>query len=100
MNTKTTSVSFGRARLPQGLAGQFMGLKRGLRGRTVAFIILAHTHERTTAELSAVLERPVSARPSRFKWRRLVCPVFECRRKAGQSKRRSFLIHFASTYIH
>jgi len=43
MNTKTTSVSFGRARLPQGLAGQFMGLKRGLRRRTVAFIILAHT---------------------------------------------------------
>jgi hypothetical protein len=43
MNAKTTSVSFGRARLPQGLAGQFMGLKRGLRGRTVAFIILAHT---------------------------------------------------------
>jgi len=43
MNAKTTSVSFGRARLPQGLAGQFMELKRGLRGRTVAFIILAHT---------------------------------------------------------
>lgn len=43
MNRKTTSVSFGRARLPRQLAEQLMGLKRGLRGRTVAFIVLAHT---------------------------------------------------------
>jgi hypothetical protein len=43
MSARTISVSFGRARLPMGLAGQLMGLKRGLRGRTVAFIILAHT---------------------------------------------------------
>ena len=43
MKHKTTSVCFCRSRLPQGLAGQLMSLPRGLRGRTVAFIILAHT---------------------------------------------------------
>jgi hypothetical protein len=43
MNAKTVSVAFCRSRLPQALAGQIMALPRGLRGRTVAFIILAHT---------------------------------------------------------
>ena len=43
MNAKTTSVAFGRARLPQRLAGQLMELPRGLRGRTIGFILLAHT---------------------------------------------------------
>ncbi len=43
MTTKTTSVSFGRARLPLALAAQLNGLQPGLRGRTVALILLAHT---------------------------------------------------------
>lgn len=43
MTNKTTSVSFGRARLPLALAGQLNALQPGLRGRTVALIILAHT---------------------------------------------------------
>ena len=43
MNAKTVSVAFCRSRLPQTLAGQIMALPRNLRGRTVAFIILAHT---------------------------------------------------------
>jgi hypothetical protein len=42
MNTKTREVSFCRSHLPIHLANQLMALKRGLRGRTVAFIILAH----------------------------------------------------------
>lgn len=43
MTTKTTSVSLGRARLPQALAAQLQALPPGLRGRTVAFIVLTHT---------------------------------------------------------
>jgi hypothetical protein len=43
MNRKTTSVCFCRARLPHQLAGQLMALPRGLRGRTIAFVLLAHT---------------------------------------------------------
>lgn len=43
MNRKTTSVCFGRARLPHWLAGQLMALPRGVRGRTVAFVMLAHS---------------------------------------------------------
>ena len=43
MTTKTTSVSFGRARLPNTLAAQLTTLPPGLRGRTVALIVLAHT---------------------------------------------------------
>lgn len=43
MNTKTREVSFCRSHLPLELANQLMALKRGLRGRTVAFIILAHS---------------------------------------------------------
>ena len=43
MTNKTTSVSFGRARLPLALAAQFNGLQPGLRGRTVALILLAHS---------------------------------------------------------
>ena len=43
MTTKTTSVSFGRARLPNALAAQLTTLPPGLRGRTVALIVLAHT---------------------------------------------------------
>lgn len=42
MNAKTTTVAFCRSRLPQQLAGQLLSLPRGLRGRTVGFIILAH----------------------------------------------------------
>lgn len=51
MNRKTVSVSFGRARLPRQLAEQLLGLKRGLRGRTVAFIVLAHTSGLDLAKL-------------------------------------------------
>lgn len=43
MTNKTTSVSFGRARLPLALAAQLNALQPGLRGRTVALILLAHT---------------------------------------------------------
>jgi hypothetical protein len=43
MTTKTTSVSLGRARLPLTLAAQLNALQPGLRGRTVALILLAHT---------------------------------------------------------
>ncbi len=43
MTTKTVSVSMGRARLPKALAAQLQALPPGLRGRTVAFIMLAHT---------------------------------------------------------
>jgi len=43
MNAKTREVSFCRSHLPIALANQLMALKRGLRGRTVAFIILTHT---------------------------------------------------------
>lgn len=42
MSRPTTSVSFGRARLTNDLAGQLMALAPGLRGRTVAFVVLAH----------------------------------------------------------
>ena len=42
MNAKTREVSFCRSHLPIALANQLMALKRGLRGRTVAFIILSH----------------------------------------------------------
>lgn len=42
MTTKTTSVSLGRARLPNDLAQQLMQLPPGLRGRTMALIALAH----------------------------------------------------------
>lgn len=42
MTTKTTSVSLGRARLPNALARQLLALPPGLRGRTLAFILLAH----------------------------------------------------------
>ena len=42
MSTKTSRIAFGRARLPQGLAGQLSALPRGLRGRTIGFIVLAH----------------------------------------------------------
>jgi hypothetical protein len=42
MTTKTTSVSFGRARLPNALAAQLTTLPPGLRGRTVALIVQAH----------------------------------------------------------
>ena len=42
MNTKTREVSFCRSHLPIHLANQLMALKRGLRGRTIAFIILSH----------------------------------------------------------
>ena len=38
------SVSLGRARLPIPLAQQLMQLPPGLRGRTMAFIVQAHTH--------------------------------------------------------
>lgn len=43
MKAKTTTVAFCRSRLPQALAGQIMDLPRGLRGRTIGFIIMAHT---------------------------------------------------------
>jgi hypothetical protein len=43
VTTKTASVSLGRARLPKALAEQLQALPPGLRGRTVAFIVLAHT---------------------------------------------------------
>ena len=42
MNAKTREVSFCRSHLPIALANQLMALKRGLRGRTVAFIIMSH----------------------------------------------------------
>jgi len=42
MSRPTISVSLGRARLPVALAGQLMDLSPGLRGRTMAFIALAH----------------------------------------------------------
>lgn len=42
MTTKTTSVSLGRARLPVGLAAQLQALPPGLRGRTIAVVLLAH----------------------------------------------------------
>jgi hypothetical protein len=38
----TMSVSLGRARLPNDLAGQLMALPPGLRGRTMALVVLAH----------------------------------------------------------
>ncbi|HXT10725.1 MAG TPA: hypothetical protein VN873_04115 [Candidatus Angelobacter sp.] len=44
MTTKTISVSLGRARLPKGLAAQLQALPPGLRGRTMAFIVLAHVN--------------------------------------------------------
>ena len=44
MNRPTTSVSLGRARMPNDLARQLMTLPPGLRGRTMAFIVQAHTH--------------------------------------------------------
>ena len=43
MMRNTMSVSFGRARLPMGLASQLMSLPRGIRGRTVALVLQAHT---------------------------------------------------------
>ena len=42
MNAKTREVSFCRSHLPIHLANQLMALKRGLRGRTVAFILMSH----------------------------------------------------------
>ena len=42
MSRPTTSVSLGRARLPNDLASQLMALAPGLRGRTSALIIMAH----------------------------------------------------------
>lgn len=42
MSKPTMSVSFGRARLPNELARQLMDLAPGLRGRVIAFVLLAH----------------------------------------------------------
>ena len=43
MTNRTSQVSLGRPRLPNGLAAQFKALPPSVRGRAVAFIILAHT---------------------------------------------------------
>jgi hypothetical protein len=53
MTAKTTSVSLGRARLPQGLAGQLNALPPGLRGRVVAFVLLAHVQGLNLPQLVA-----------------------------------------------
>ena len=42
MTTRTSQISLGRPRLPNGLAAQLKALPPSVRGRTVAFIILAH----------------------------------------------------------
>ena len=42
MNPKTRQIAFCRSYLPIPLANQFLQLKRNLRGRTIAFIIVAH----------------------------------------------------------
>ena len=42
MNAKTKEVAFCRSHLPVALANQLLALPRGLRGRTVGFIIKAH----------------------------------------------------------
>jgi hypothetical protein len=42
MSGRNPAVTFGRARLPQALAGPLMALPRGIRGRTVGLILLAH----------------------------------------------------------
>jgi len=43
MNPQTRQIAFCRSYLPMPLANQFLKLKRNLRGRTIAFIIIAHT---------------------------------------------------------
>ena len=42
MSGRNQAVSFGRARLPKDLAEPLMALPRGIRGRTVGLILLAH----------------------------------------------------------
>ena len=42
MSGRNPAVTFGRARLPKDLAGPLMALPRGIRGRTVGLILLAH----------------------------------------------------------
>ena len=42
MSGRNRAVAFGRARLPKDLAGPLMSLPRGIRGRTVGLILLAH----------------------------------------------------------
>lgn len=53
MKRKTVSVAFCRSRLPQALANQLLALPRGLRGRTIAFIVMAHT---TGSDLQKMVE--------------------------------------------
>ena len=42
MSGRNRAVAFGRARLPKDLAVPLMSLPRGIRGRTVGLILLAH----------------------------------------------------------
>lgn len=56
MNAKTREVSFCRSHLPIALANQLMALKRGLRGRTVAFIILSHAQGLDVQKLVAAAD--------------------------------------------
>ena len=42
MSGRNPAVTFGRARLPKDLAGPLTALPRGIRGRTVGLILLAH----------------------------------------------------------
>jgi len=53
MTDKTVSVALGRARLPKALAAQLLALPPGLRGRTMAFIVLAHVNGLDLAKLVA-----------------------------------------------
>jgi hypothetical protein len=43
MRGRNPAVVLGRARLSQGLAGPLSSLPRGIRGRTIGFILMAHT---------------------------------------------------------
>lgn len=56
MTTRTTSVSFGRARLPIQLSRDLMALKPGLRGRTVALILSAKAQDVDLGKLVAAAD--------------------------------------------
>jgi hypothetical protein len=57
MTTKTASVSLGRARLPNALATQFMGLPPNLRARVVGFIVMAHVGGMDLQKLVAAIDQ-------------------------------------------
>ena len=59
MNGNTINVTFGRSRLPRRLAEQLLALPRGIRGRTIGFILLGHT---SGLELRRLVEATVELR--------------------------------------